>query len=424
LTGLASRTLFLERLRHRLARARRGQTRPAVLFIDLDRFKLINDSQGHAAGDALLIGVADRIRACLGSTDTAARLGGDEFAVITQDGGARRDAAGLAARIIAGIQAPFLIQGMEAFVSASVGIAYNTDPDQLDEDLIRCADLAMYQAKKQGPGRFEVFHPAMQARLLRTRDLEVRMRRAVEQDEFVLHYQPIVDLADGRIRAVEALLRWEQPDLGRIPPQQFIPLAEENGLIVPIGRWALREACRQVSEWNTALRAGSPLAVNVNLSARQLQQADLPDTLSDILRETGLAPQSLVLEMTESHLLMDTESTMTRLAGIKALNVNLALDDFGTGYSSLAYLRRFPIDMIKIDKSFVAGIGHGSERSTLTRAIVQLGQTLQLITVAEGIETTGQMLELRNAGCLLGQGYHFAKPADPREMAGLLVRAE
>ncbi len=420
LTGLASRALFLERLRHRVARARR---RLAVLFIDLDRFKLVNDCQGHAAGDALLVGVANRIRSCLHATETAARLGGDEFAVLVDDLGEEERAAHLAAQIIAEIQAPFLIQGREAVVSASIGIAYNADPDQLDEDLIRNADLAMYQAKKKGPGRYEVYQPAMQARVMRTLDLEVRMRRALEQDEFVLHYQPIVDLADGRIRAVEALLRWFQPDLGLIPPQQFIPLAEENGLIVPIGRWALREACAQVSAWNAALVTGAPLAVNVNLSARQLQQEDLPDTLAEILGETGLAPESLVLEITESLMLTDADTTMMRLAKVKALNVGLALDDFGTGYSSLAYLRRFPIDIIKIDKSFVAGIGRGSEHSTLTRAIVQLGQTLQLVTVAEGIENAEQMLELRNAGCVMGQGYHFAKPLDRRSMANLLTRS-
>ena len=281
----------------------------------------------------------------------------------------------------------------------------------------------MYQAKKKGPGRYEVFHPAMQARLMRTLDLEERMRRAMEHDEFALHYQPIVDLANGRIRAVEALLRWYQPELGLIPPQQFIPLAEENGLIVPLGHWALREACVQVSRWNASLVTNPPLAVNVNLSARQLQQEDLADTLAGILQETGLAPELLVLEITESLLLTDTETTITRLAKVKALNVGLALDDFGTGYSSLAYLRRFPIDIIKIDKSFVAGIGGGSESSTLTRAIVQLGQTLQLVTVAEGIETAEQMSELRNAGCSMGQGYHFAEPLDPRLLSRLLTAA-
>jgi diguanylate cyclase (GGDEF)-like protein len=424
LTGLASRALFLERLDHGLARARRLGTRLAVLFVDLDRFKMVNDSLGHAAGDALLVGVADRLRLCLRTGDMAARFGGDEFAVVLEDLEGLDDAEVVARQIITVLQQSFLIHEKEVFINASIGITFNPEPGAAGEDLIRTADLAMYQAKRNGKGRYEIFEPAMQARLISTLDTEAHLRRAVERDEFVLHYQPIVDLADGRIDGVEALLRWRHPERGLVAPLHFVPLAEETGLIVPIGLWVLREACRQVGAWNAARRHGLPLAVNVNLSARQLQQPGLPDVLAEILAATALDPACLVLEITESLLLHDTETTMSRLEQMKALGLRLALDDFGTGYSSLSYLRRFPIDIIKIDKSFVNQIAGGPEASRLARAIIQLGQTMHLDTVAEGIESAEQIAELRNAGCRRGQGYFFAEPLDHDGIQALLHPVE
>ncbi len=421
LTGLASRALFMERLEHGLARAARQRTQLAVLFIDLDRFKMVNDSLGHAAGDALLIGVADRLRACLRVTDTAARFGGDEFAVVLEDLGHQEQAVTIARRIIEVLQAPFVVHGKEVFVNGSIGITFNSTSGASGEDLMRSADLAMYQAKKNGKARYEIFEPAMQARLVRTLDLETHLRRAVERDEFVLHYQPIVELANGRINGVEALVRWRHPDRGVVPPLKFVPLAEETGLIVPIGLWVLHEACRRAGGWNADRRGQPPLTMSVNLSARQLQQPDLPGVVAQILLETGLDPACLVLEITESLLLHDTDATMTRLQQLKALGLRMAIDDFGTGYSSLAYLRRFPIDIIKIDKSFVEEIADGPDASALARAIVQLGQTLRLVTVAEGIEAADQLAELRSSGCQLGQGYYFAKPLERDELETLLL---
>jgi diguanylate cyclase (GGDEF)-like protein len=414
LTGLASRALFLERLEHGLARAARQHNRTAVLFIDLDRFKTVNDSLGHAGGDELLIEVAIRLRSCLRLTDTAARFGGDEFAValfdLTVD-----EAARIAHRILTLLQEPFRVLGKEVFVDASIGVSVDTAGDSTGEDLIRAADLAMYQAKRNGKGRCETFVPAMQDQLMRTLDLDADLRRAVERDEFVLYYQPILDLVDGGITAVEALVRWRHPDRGVVAPGQFVPLAEETGLIVPIGAWVLREACRQAGAWNAARPGGPALTVNVNLSARQLQLPDLPAQVARALRDGDLDPACLVLEITESLLLHDTDAMIARFRQLKQLGVRLALDDFGTGYSALAYLRRFPIDMIKIDKSFVAEMGAGREASTLARAIVQLGRTLGLVIIAEGIETPDQLGQLRDAGCQLGQGYYFAKPLDRSE---------
>jgi diguanylate cyclase (GGDEF)-like protein len=417
LTGLASRALFLDQLDHALARTAQEGGRLAVLFVDLDRFKNINDSLGHSAGDALLMGVADRLRGCLGPRDTAARLGGDEFAVVVRDGSAPEQVVGMAKRIIGELRAPFHLHGHETFIDASVGIAWGTDRDQDAQSLMRDAVLAMYQAKKNGKGRYEVFHPALRADFLRSLELEARLRGAVERDELELHYQPIVRLADRAVVGVEALVRWRDPHQGLVAPREFVPLAEETGLIVPIDRWVLREACRQGAEWNRqraadpvdpADPAGGALTVSVNVSARQLQQADLPTLVSDDLAATGLDPACLVLEITESTLLADTEATIDRLRQLRALGVRVAIDDFGTGYSSLAYLRRFPVDIIKIDRSFLEG--PGAEAWALARTIVELGRILRLTTVAEGVETAVQADELRAAGCELAQGNHFARP--------------
>ena len=416
LTGLASRALFLERLEHGIAQAARRRTRLAVLFIDLDRFKTVNDSLGHSSGDALLIGVAERLRTCLRAGDTAARLGGDEFVVFAHDMEKDEQAHALARRIIDTLEAPFVVQGREVFVGASIGIAFNAGGHETGEQLIRGADLAMYQAKKNGKGRHETYHPGMHTLLLQTLDLETHLRRAVERNEFVLQFQPIVELADGRINSLEALIRWRHPEQGIVPPLTFVPLAEETGLIVPIGLWVLREACQRASGWNATRSATTQLTVSVNLSARQLQQPDLPALVAEVLQDTGLDPACLVLEITESLLLSEAETTPARLRQLKALGLRLAIDDFGTGYSSPAYLRRFPIDIIKIDKSFVDEVAEDPEAAALSRAIVELGRTLRLSTVAEGIEDPAQLSALRDFGCRLGQGYHFAKPLDPDEL--------
>ncbi len=420
LTGLASRALFLDRLNHALARAAREGARLAVLFVDLDRFKNVNDSLGHSAGDELLVGVAHRLRACLPPDHTAARLGGDEFAVVLENVTDDEQVTAIARQIIDRLRAPFILSGHEAFVDASVGIAFNTDAEDDGQDLIRSADLAMYQAKKTGRGQYEIFHPALRARFLRSLELEGSLRHAVDEGDFVLHYQPIVELSTGRIAGVEALVRWRHAEQGLIHPPEFIPLAEDTGLILPIDRWVLGDACRQVSAWNAERVGGLPLTVSVNLSARQLQRTDLLEFVSTTLAQTGLDPGCLVIEITESLLLHDTAATMDRLRRLKALGVRVAIDDFGTGYSSLAYLRQFPVDIIKIDKSFVSGGGDARDACTLARAIVQLGQTLRLSTVAEGIETGAQLMELRRASCDYGQGFHFAEPAPAEKLAPLL----
>src|SRR6266511_2548124 len=379
LTGLASRALFMDRLDHALASAARDRSSLAVLFIDLDRFKLINDSLGHTAGDAVLVCVA-------------ARLGGDEFAVVLH--GLNRDqAVAIAERIIAVLQAPFLIDDREVFVNASIGVVLNVDRSADGRTMLRNADLAMYHAKKNGKGRHETFEPTMGAMPVGSLDLESALHRALAANEFVLHYQPIVELPGGlpeglfrgcppaRVVAVEALVRWQYPVHGLTSPRKFVPLAEETGLILPIGRWVIREACRQASVWNARRIGQPPLMVSVNLSARQLQRADLCDVVAASLAETGLAPDCLMLEITESQLLRDTEVTVDGLRRLKDLGVRLAIDDFGTGYSSLTHLRRFPIDTLKIDKSFVDEIA-SPKGSALVRATVQFGQAMELTTFA------------------------------------------
>jgi len=425
LTGLASRALFMDRLDHGLACAAREESQVAVLFVDLDRFKVVNDSMGHAAGDLLLVEVADRLRTCLRDTDTAARIGGDEFAVLLQDLHGPQLATTVADQIIEVLHAPFEIRGKQVYINASVGVAFNTPNAQDAETLIQNSDLAMYQAKKSGTSACQVFEPSMQAARQKSLDLEAHLRGAIERDELMLCYQPIVDLTTGRVTGVETLVRWRHPERGIVPPLDFIPLAEATGLIFPIGRWVLEQACLQASEWNRRQHPQPPLTISVNLSALQLHQSDLPATVAQALEAADLDPRCLILEITESVLLhdTDTEAVTQRLQALKSLGVCLAIDDFGTGYSSLAYLRRFPVDILKIDKSFVDEVGHGSAASALARAIVNLGHTLQLATVAEGIETAEQLVEVRDSGCRFGQGYYFAKPLGIDEIDAFLSGA-
>jgi diguanylate cyclase (GGDEF)-like protein len=391
----------------------------AALFVDLDRFKVVNDSLGHAAGDLLLQRVAERIQGCLRKGDTAARLGGDEFAVLLPGVTGVEEVVPVARRILEALRAPFDLAGKETYASSSIGIAYSETGGHDAQDLMVRADLAMYQAKKQGKDRYEIFEPAMQAEFQAGLEMEADLRRAIVRHEFELRYQPIVRLRTGEITGLEALVRWQHPERGIIPPLDFIPLAEETGMIVPIGEWVLREACRQAAAWNER-RDGRPLTVSVNLSAVQLDQGNLPELVRTVLDDSGLDPNLLVIELTESLLVDHRPSTMRQLEQVKEQGVRLAIDDFGTGYSSLAYLRRFPVDIIKIDKSFVDDVGDEPTAAALTLGIIQLGQALHLSTIAEGIEDLGQLTELADGNCELGQGYYFAEPLTDTAMSDLL----
>jgi diguanylate cyclase (GGDEF)-like protein/PAS domain S-box-containing protein len=401
LTGLANRALFRDRVSHALALAQRRGSPVTVLFLDLDDFKKVNDSLGHGEGDRLLIAVAERFLACARSADTVARLGGDEFAILIE-GTEGRD--GLSDRLAAAMSHPFSLSGHQVRATASIGVATASPEDRAD-DLLRNADMAMYAAKRRGKGRAETYESRMYTDIRERLDLEAALRAAIEGHQLTLFYQPIVSLESGAIYGMEALVRWDHPRFGRLPPQDFIPLAEETGLIVQLGSWVLAEACRQLRIWQTAHPRLS-LALAVNISGRQLHGSGLADALRQTLTSSGVDPASVVLEITES-VLMQTEPVLERLQQLKALGVRLAIDDFGTGYSSLSYLQRFPIDILKIAKPFVEGLGQGADGSGLARAIVGLGDTLKLQTIAEGIERPDQRAALIELGCTLGQGYHF-----------------
>ncbi|HZS62620.1 MAG TPA: EAL domain-containing protein [Gemmatimonadaceae bacterium] len=422
LTGLANRSLFIDRVTHCLARARRTRSTVAVLFLDLDNFKNINDSLGHVAGDRLLVAAAVRLVGCVRTTDTAARLGGDEFAVLLEDPSGDHTAPAVAERITAAMAAPFVVEGKEVFVSASVGIATADAASTNGEganDLLRNADMAMYTAKSRGKARYELFEQRMHREALERLEIEGDLRRAVERHEFALQYQPIVELKTGAISGVEALLRWHHPMRGVVYPSQFIPLAEETGLIVPLGAWVLREACRQARVWDPKTDGNFTLTVNV--SGHQLQHPGVIDMVRGALVEHEWPAERLVLEITESILMQNADVMLQRLEALKALGVRLAIDDFGTGYSSLSYLQRFPIDILKIAKPFVDGVGSAGAESALARAIIALGETLRLRTIAEGIEVQEQLVGLQQLGCELGQGYYFAQPLSGEAMGAMLA---
>jgi diguanylate cyclase (GGDEF)-like protein/PAS domain S-box-containing protein len=417
LTDLANRSLFLYQVGHALARGARHQAPVTVLFLDLDNFKNVNDSLGHAAGDRLLVEAARRLAACVRDSDLIARLGGDEFAVLIESTDHVDEVRALADRIVEAVARPFTLGGKEVFVSASIGIARTGHGETADE-LVRNADVAMYIAKTRGKGRFVLFEPDMHAAALERLDLEADLRRAVERGEFRLEYQPIVTLDGGEVCGAEALVRWQRPGRGLVPPSVFIPVAEETGLIVEIGRWVLREACRQGQRWE--MERGAPVRVTVNLSGRQLQDPAIVHDVREALAGSGFTASDLVLEITESILMQHVEVSLDRLTQLKELGVSLAIDDFGTGYSSLSYLQRYPIDILKIDKAFVDTIDKGGDGTVLASAIVALGDTLRLDTVAEGIETEAQRGMLLELGCAFGQGYLFAPPVAAADFSVLM----
>jgi diguanylate cyclase (GGDEF)-like protein/PAS domain S-box-containing protein len=417
LTGLANRALFMDRLAGALARQRRRpEQRCAVLFINLDRFKLVNESLGHAAGDRLLVEMATVLRKAVRSGDTAARLGADEFAVLMEDLEDDQEIERGAQALEEALASPFTLGTQDVFVTATTGIALGAEGYERAEDALRDAHAAMHHRKALAPGGHQTFDRSMRSRALRTLELENDLRRAVERQEFLLHYQPIVEMATGRIAAFEALVRWEHPQHGLVSPLEFIHLAEETGLIFAIGRWALREAGREMA---SLLQGAAPdVTVNVNLSSRQFSQPDLVEQIEQALLESGLPAQRLKLEITESVIMENAESAIGVLHRLKDLGASLGIDDFGTGYSSLSYLLRFPADTLKIDRSFLWAMGDGGRNAQIVRTIVVLAHGLQMGVVAEGVETDDQRRQLMALECRYGQGYLFSRPVD-----GLRARA-
>jgi diguanylate cyclase (GGDEF)-like protein/PAS domain S-box-containing protein len=411
-TGLANRALFAERVRHAVSRARREHIGLAVIFIDLDDFKTINDSLGHAAGDEVLLEVGKRLGTSIRASDTAARFGGDEFAVLLEGVESAQEAADTAERIHEALARPLAVEHKEIVTRASMGISVVEGEAATDaEEMIRNADAAMYIAKRDGKGGYRLFEPAMHEGVLARLELRADLQRAITSDQFELHYQPVVRLGDGRPSGVEALLRWRHPERGLVRPDEFIPFAEEMGLIVPIGRWVLREGCRQAVLMQRLLPNDPPLTMAVNLSVKQLQHSDIVADVRDALADSGLDPAHLTLEITETVMMTDPELVVQRLKELKELGVRLAMDDFGTGYSSLSYLSKFPVDILKMDRSFLRADA-SPETAGLATAVVALGDTLSLEVVAEGIELPEQWATLRELGCDLGQGYFFARPMD------------
>ena len=420
LTQLANRAQFTDRLAHALERRVRRGTEVAVLFLDLDNFKAVNDSLGHAAGDALLTEVGRRLQTCTRSEDTVARLGGDEFAVLLEDVASLDEAAEATRRILFALRTPVSIEGRDLVVPASVGIAGGAGETNAGV-LLRNADVAMYAAKALGKNRYEVYEPSMHAAALERLDLAGDLEGAVERGEFVLEYQPILTLASGEVAGVEALVRWNHPTRGRIQPDGFISLAEETGAIIELGRWVLGEACRQAYAWSDEFAPEPPFAMNVNVSARQLLYPGFVDDVARALKEWPIEPGSLVLEITESVMMRDTQASLAILRELKDLGVRLAMDDFGTGYSSLSYLRQFPFDTLKIDRSYLATGAEHSNDEDLERAIVDLGRTLKLEIVAEGVEQAEQLVRLKSLHCELGQGFYFARPMAPDKIREILI---
>jgi diguanylate cyclase (GGDEF)-like protein/PAS domain S-box-containing protein len=423
LTGLPNRALFMDHLNLAVERARRPGKNYlfAVLFLDLDRFKVINDSLGHTMGDQLLVATAARVQKCLRHLDTVARFGGDEFAVLLDGVEGVNDTIRVAQRLQRELTTPINVGGHEVFTSVSIGIALSNTGYERPEEVLRDADTAMYRAKAAGKARYEIFDTGMHSRAVALLRLETDLRRAVEREEFVVHYQPIVSLFDDSIQGFEALVRWRHPERGLVTPSEFIPVAEETGLIIPLGRWVLRESCRQMHQLQAASPAGRPLSLSVNLSGRQFMQPDLVGQVEEILLETGFDPRRLQLEITESSVIENTETVTQMLLQLRALGIRLSMDDFGTGYSSLSYLHRFPIHTLKIDRSFVSG---GDGENEIVRTIIMLARNMGMDIVAEGVETKEQLAYLKELKCEYGQGFLFSHPLDVDTACKLLESAD
>ena len=417
LTGLPNRTLFHDRLKHAVMRAKRHQSMLGVMFIDLDGFKPINDGLGHDVGDLLLKALGRRLQEGLRASDTAARFGGDEFMVLCEDVADEQHVISIAERLQAAVAEPFRIAGHDLAVSSSMGIVVSTGHEESADSLIRNADAAMYRAKRQGVS-YEMFDDGMRSRVRARARTESDLHRAIEEREFRLLYQPQVDLRSGRVVGLEALLRWDHPERGVVEPAEFLWLAEETGMITKIGEWALRQSCLHARAWGA--RNGSPLRVSVNLSARQHRDPDLVDLVERILTETRTDPATLCLEITENVLVNDADAAAQTLHALKGLGVRLSIDEFGTGHSSLGSLKRFPLDMLKVDRSFVSGLGTDTEDAAIVTAIINLAHSLGLQTVADGVETKEQVDELRALGCDVGQGFYFARPRPSDAIAELL----
>lgn len=432
LTGLPNRLLFVDRLGRLIEHTKRhGDYLFAVMFLDLDGFKIVNDSLGHIAGDRLLVAVAHRLEEHLRVTDTIARvdklftlarIGGDEFTILLDQLETPADATAVAQRLMKALESPFLLEGKEVFISVSIGIALSSIGYQQPEDLLRDADTAMYRAKSLGKARYEVFDPAMRASVMARLQLETDLRRGLERGEFRNFYQPIVSLETGGIVGFEALSRWQHPARGLLGPQEFILVAEETGLIRELGWWNLREACRQISVWNRQRVSVDPLTISVNLSVKQFLQPNLVDDIARLLRDLALSPEILKLEITESTVIADPAAAVQMLLRIKALGVQIAIDDFGTGHSSLSYLQRLPLDTLKIDRSFTREMSQAGEGTEIVRAILSMTSNLQLHVVAEGVETAEQVDLLRELHCECAQGYYFSKPVPASEAEALLER--
>jgi diguanylate cyclase (GGDEF)-like protein len=416
LTGLPSRLLLMSRLESALARLERTGGHVAVLFVDLDRFKVVNDSLGHHAGDALLLGVTERLRKAVRRHEMPARFGGDEFVLVCEDVADAQHAVAVAERLLKALALPFDLDGHQAFVAGSIGIALTDDPYASPSDLVRDADAAMYHAKEAGGGRWSIFDQVIRERVVQRQATEAALRHGIEAGELIVHFQPELSVDTTEIVGVEALVRWDRPGVGIVSPAEFIPIAEETGLIVPLGAWVLRQACREARTFDDG-----HVVVRVNVSARQLTDPGLADVVAEALADSGLPAERLCLEVTESVVMEDAERSIAALEALRALGISVALDDFGTGYSSLSYLRRLPIDGLKIDRSFIRGLGHEAEDDSIVASVIELARALNVDVTAEGVETPEQHARLRAGGCDTMQGFLFARPQPAADVAALMA---